>query len=282
MQPVTTVAEREVGALLWAGRDPRVVLQELKELGVRCGQIGVPGEMPLEGAATLWRDAIGAEAFVVTAMPVAYVGESYTDIPTVQQTVGFMPEATRAEREERTRAVSDFARELGVGSISCHVGFVPEDANDPHYVAVRDMVRRLCDHCQANGQTFALETGQEPATVLMEFIADVDRPNLVINFDPANMILYGTGDPIEALGIVASKVGSVHVKDGHWPPPNVPGALGTEVPLGQGDVGMERYVAKLKEIGYKNALVIEREVEDHQQRLHDMRQGVELLQGLRQ
>ena len=44
-----------------------------------------------------------------------------------------------------------------------------------------------------------LETGQETADGLLQFIADVGRDNLFVNFDPANMILYGTGEPIEAL-----------------------------------------------------------------------------------
>ena len=102
-------------------------------------------------------------------------------------------------RLARTLAVSDFAARLGVGSIACHVGFVPEDAGHPDYVAVREMVRQVCDHAATHGQTFALETGQEPANVLLAFIRDVDRANLRINFDPANLILYGTGEPIGAL-----------------------------------------------------------------------------------
>jgi len=115
----------------------------------------------------------------------------------------------------------------------------------------------------------------------LDFIHDVGRENVGINFDPANMILYGTGDPIEALGVLGHKLLSVHVKDGDWPPKDKPGALGTERPLGQGAVGMERFVAKLKEIGYKNPLNIEREgVPDHQQKLRDIKMGVGLLQRL--
>ena len=128
---------------------------------------------------------------------------------------------------------------------------------------------------------FALETGQEPARTLLHFFKDAGRGNLRINFDPANMILYGTGDPIEALGVLAAHVISVHCKDGDWPPKGVPGALGTERPLGQGAVGMERFIAKLKEIGYRNPLNIEREgVPDHQQKLADIKMGVGLLQNL--
>jgi sugar phosphate isomerase/epimerase len=271
----------EIGVMFWAGRDPVETLREVKSLGVRCGQLGVPGEVDLRGAAPAWRAALDAEQFTLVTVFAAYKGEDYADIPTVQRTVGFIPPATRQEREARTYEISDFAAALSIPSIACHIGFVPEDTSHPDYVTVREMVRRVCDHAAKHNQTFALETGQEPAEVLLKFFKDVNRPNLRINFDPANMILYGTGDPIEALGVLAPHVVSVHCKDGDWPPKGVAGALGTEKPLGQGSVGMERYIAKLKEVGYKAPLNIEREVPDHQGRLRDIRMGVGLLERLR-
>ncbi len=94
------------------------------------------------------------------------------------------------------------------------------------------------------------------------------------------MILYGTGDPVEALGVLAQHVVSVHAKDGDWPPRGVAGALGKEKPLGQGAVGMQRFIDKLKQIGYKNPVNVERECEDRQERLRDMKIGGELLEGL--
>jgi sugar phosphate isomerase/epimerase len=161
------------------------------------------------------------------------------------------------------------------------VGFVPEDRNDPDYKAVLAMVRRICDHAAKNGQSFALETGQEPANVLLEFFQDVDRPNLRVNFDPANMILYGTGDPIEAVGILGRQVETVHATDGDWPPKDVDGALGTEKPLGQGSVGMERFINKLKEIGYKGTVNVEREGTTPEQWRKDVGEAVKLLERVR-
>lgn len=268
----------EVGAMFWAVRDP---LPVIKALGVSCGQLGIAGDVNLTGAAERWKKELAEHDFTLFTVFCAYNGENYADIPTVERTVGFIPPATRAEREARTIEVSDFAAAIGVKSIACHIGFVPEDTSNPDFIAVRDMVRRICDHAKKNGQTFALETGQEPAQTLLHFFKEVDRDNLGINFDPANMILYGTGDPIEALGILAPHVISVHAKDGNWPPKDKPGALGTEQPLGQGSVGMPRFVAKLKEIGYKGAMNIEREVEDLQQRYADMASAVVLLEELR-
>ena len=271
-----TLKDREPGAMFWAERDH---LHEIQALGVRCGQLGIAGGLALTRAvAEDWRSALEQQDFTLVTVFAAYNGESYADIPTVQRTVGFIPPESRAERERRTLDVSDFAAALDAPGIACHIGFVPEDTSHPDYVAVRDLVRRICDHAARHGQTFALETGQEPAEVLLRFLHDVERPNLGINFDPANMILYGTGDPIEALDILAPHVISVHAKDGDWP--SSEGALGTERPLGEGKVGMERFVAKLREIGFRGPLNIERETEDQQERLRDMRRGVELLRRM--
>ncbi len=270
----------EVGVMFWAGPDPVQTLREVKGLGVRCGQMGIPGDMKLDGAAPAWKAALASEEFTLVTIFAAYSGESYADAPSVQRTVGFIPASTRAERERRTYEISDFAAALGVGSIACHIGFVPEDRTHPDYVAVRDLVRRICDHAAKHNQTFALETGQEPAHVLLEFLKDVGRPNLGINFDPANMILYGTGDPIEALEVLAPHVISVHCKDGDWPPKDKPGALGTEQPLGKGSVGIERFIAKLKQIGFRGPLNIEREVEDPDERRRDILEAVALLRKL--
>jgi len=272
----------EIGVMFWGGRDPVETLREVKALGVRCGQIGVPGDMDLgEASRNAWKTALAAEQFTLVTVFAAFNGESYADIPAVQQTVGYIPPATRDEREKRTLECSDFAAAVGAPSVATHIGFVPEDSAHPDYVAVRDMVRRICDYAAARNQTFALETGQEPAQTLLHFFKGVGRDNLRINFDPANMILYGTGDPIEALGVLASHVVSVHCKDGDWPPKGSPTALGVEKPLGQGAVGMERFIDKLKAIGYRNPLNIEREgVPDHQQKLDDIKMGVGLLRRL--
>jgi L-ribulose-5-phosphate 3-epimerase len=272
--------ELEIGVMFWAGGDPAKTVRELKSLGVRCGQMGVPGDMRLDGAAAGWKRALTDEGFSVVTVFAAYAGESYADIPTVQRTVGFVPRGPRCERELRTLAVSDFAAELGAPGIATHIGFVPEDRLSEDYLAVREAVRHVCDYAAGRGQTFALETGQEAADALLDFLLMANRDNLRVNFDPANMILYGTGDPIAALGTLSQHVITVHCKDGDWPPKDRPGALGEERPLGQGSVGMERLIAKLREIRYRGPLIIEREAHDPEQRLRDLRTAIGLLQRL--
>lgn len=275
----------QVGVMFWTGGElgnegtPAEIANYVRGLDVTCGQIGLHGTADLGPASqAAWKKALAdAGITVVTAFP-AFAGESYADVPTVQRTVGYIPRDTRKERERRTYEASDFAKALGIPGIATHIGFVPEDHSEPDYIAVRDMVRRVCDYCKGNEQTFALETGQEPAGTLREFVLDVDRPNLKINFDPANMILYGSGEPLEALDIVKQWVTTVHCKDGTWP--KAAGTLGSETPLGKGDVGMERFVAKLKEIGYTGPLTIEREITGEAQRA-DILEAIALLNRLR-
>jgi sugar phosphate isomerase/epimerase len=268
--------------MFWAGEQPAQTLETLRELGFRGGQIGIPGKLELDTRIIQeWKKALTAAHFSVYTVFAAFEGESYADIPTVQRTVGFIPEVTREVREQRMLEVSDFAAQLGVASIATHVGFVPEDTSHPDYLAVREMVRRVCDHAVSHQQTFALETGQERADVLLEFLLDVNRRNLGINFDPANMILYGTGDPIESLQVVGQHVVSVHCKDGDWPPAGVPGALGSEKALGQGSVDFKAFLAGLKKIGYKGPLTIEREAQDKEERLRDLASGKQLLEALK-
>ena len=278
MTPESSINETAV--MFWAGRDPAETLAELTALGIQSGQLGLPGDLELS-CAPQWREALQAAAFRVFTVFAAYDGESYADIPTIQQTVGFIPPSTREERERRTLAVSDFAAVIGAPGIATHIGFVPESPDDPDYRAVRDMVRRICDHAASHGQTFALETGQEPARTLLAFLNDADWPNLGINFDPANMILYGTGDPIEALGILAPKVLTVHCKDGDWPEAGKPGALGKERALGEGSVGISRFLDALRRADYRGPLSIEREASDPVRRMQDIASAIRLLADLR-
>jgi len=217
----------------------------------------------------------------ISAVFGGFEGESYADIPTVVKTVGLVPPESRAERTQEMKEIADFARLLGVDVVALHLGFVPHDKNDPLRAEVLEVTRDLCDHCKANGQRLHLETGQETADTLLEFLADVQRDNLFVNFDPANMILYGCGEPIEALQKLGSHVRSVHCKDATWS--DKPGETwGAEVPLGEGDVNFERFLSTLKEIGYDGPLTIEREIPQEPQRQKDeIGQGITLLNNLK-
>ena len=210
-----------------------------------------------------------------------FEGESYADIPTTAKTVGLVPPETRAARTQEMKEIADFAELLHVDALGLHVGFISHDASDPAYAEIVEVMRDVCDHCKGNGQRFHLETGQETAEGLLQFIADVDRDNLFVNFDPANMILYGSGEPIEALGKVGAHVRSVHCKDAKWAAK--PGEQwGAETPLGEGDVGMENFLRKLRELGYEGPLTIEREIpEDPERQKAEIGLAVNLLNDLK-
>jgi sugar phosphate isomerase/epimerase len=208
-------------------------------------------------------------------------GESYADIPTVKRTVGLVPVATRAERLRELKEIADFARLLEVDFVGLHIGFVPHEKDNPEYADVVAATRDICDHCSQLGQAVHLETGQEPADVLLRFLADVERDNLFVNFDPANMILYGVGEPLPALEQLGSYVHSVHCKDARWS--TEPGVTwGQETPLGEGDVDFAEFLATLGRIGYRGPLTIEREIPREPERQKaEIGRAVNLLERLK-
>ena len=260
-----------------------VHLEVAQELGIRTVQVHAPhAGTRTQVAADAFLKRIAAANITVTCVFGGFEGESYADIATTARTVGLVPEATRAARAAEMKEISDFTRLIGCDVVGMHIGFVPE-RNSPSYKGLLDVTRDLLDHAARNGQRMHLETGQETADHLLEFIADVARPNLFINFDPANMILYGTGDPIEALKKVGHLVKSCHCKDAKWAPKEQRGtAWGQEVALGEGDVGMETYLRTLKEVGYSGPLTIEREIaHDRDRQKKDIGQAVQLLNDLK-
>tara|TARA_R110002073_G_scaffold7747_13_gene43719 strand:- start:1899 stop:2744 length:846 start_codon:yes stop_codon:yes gene_type:complete len=216
-----------------------------------------------------------------TAVFGGFDGESYADIPTVVKTIGLVPAETRQSRLEEMFEISDFAKQLGCDTVALHLGFVPEDPSDEGYAEIVDVTRKLCDYCSDNQQYLHLETGQETAEGLLEFIQQVKRENLKINFDPANMILYGSGEPIDALKKVAKHVRSIHCKDATWS--DKPGETwGAEVPLGDGAVDFRKYLQTLKEIGYTGPLTIEREIpQDPERQKQEISHAIGLLNKLK-
>ncbi len=216
----------------------------------------------------------------ITVVFAGFPGESYADIPTCIRTVGLVPPDSRAERVQELKEIADFARLLGVDAVGLHIGFIAHEPG-PQRSQLVQVTREVCDYLKGNNQRLHLETGQETADVLLEFIAEVDRDNLFVNFDPANMILYGSGEPIAALRKVGKFVRSVHCKDGKWAAR--PGQeWGAEVPLGEGDVGMENFLRTLDEVGYTGPLTIEREIpQEPVRQKEEIGRGIRLLNELK-
>jgi sugar phosphate isomerase/epimerase len=259
-----------------------VKLEVVHELEIPTIQLHAPQkETRTPENAAAFAERLKELGITITVVFGGFEGESYADIPTTAKTVGLVPAETRAERVQEFKEIADFAKLLGVDVVALHLGFIPHDEAAGLFEEVVAVTQDICDHCQANGQRFHLETGQESADDLLQFIEAVDRENLFVNFDPANMILYGSGEPIEALGKVGKYVRSVHCKDATWA--DKPGEeWGAETPLGEGAVGMGDFLAKLKEIGYDGPLTIEREIPQEPERQKaEIGAGARLLRDLR-
>jgi sugar phosphate isomerase/epimerase len=259
-----------------------VRLEVARDLGVPTIHLHTPrAESRTAERAAEFNRRLSELGIKISCVFAGFEGESYADIPTVERTVGLVPRETRAARTTELKAIADFARELNVAAVGVHLGFVPHDAAHPEYQKMLELTRGVCDHLKQNGQALHLETGQEPVDVLITFLNDVGRDNLFVNFDPANMILYGAGEPLPALEQLGPLVRSVHCKDATWS--DEPGVTwGRETPLGEGDVDFAGFLNTLQRIGYDGPLTIEREIAQEPERQKaEIGRAIELLQRLK-
>lgn len=193
-------------------------------------------------------------------------------------TLGIVPEELRKARLAELKLDADFANLLGVKDMANHVGFIPEQPCYPEYRGVVDAVAEIADHCAKYGISFNFETGQETPVTLMRTIKDTGRSNLGVNLDPANLIVYGRANPIDAIDIYGEKIRGVHIKDGLYPKDDYY-KLGKQMPVGEGDVNFPRFLPKLLESGYKGDLYIEHEMSDRD-RANDIKKTVKYIKGL--
>ncbi|MDR2757249.1 MAG: sugar phosphate isomerase/epimerase [Planctomycetaceae bacterium] len=260
-----------------------VKLEVVRDLGIETIQLHTPHKTSRtpENAAVFTKQ-LSDYNITITTVFLGFEGESYETIEITAQTVGFVPPATRSARLTEAYEISDFAKLLGVTAIGSHIGFVPHDRTSSDYKDVVETIRNLCDHLAKNNQTLHLETGQESVDSLLTFINNVQRKNLFINFDPANLILYGIGDPIGALKTVGHYVRGVHCKDALATTGKSGVDWGREVPFGTGQVNAELFLQTLHEIGYHGALTIEREIpQDPQRQKEEINQAVQLISQLK-
>ncbi len=215
-----------------------------------------------------------AAGFRLTGAMLGFPGEDYTTPQTIQKTGGFGNPATRTERQERFQWALNRTRALGLNDLMLHAGFIPEP-KDPDRKPFLNTLAKLSDLAKAKAVTVAFETGQETADLLRLTLDELKCPNLKVNFDPANMLLYDKGDPLRAVEILGPDIRSVHVKDANRP--TTPGNWGDEVPLGKGQVNIRQFVKTLQKVGYCGPLCIEREVGNQEQRLADIAQGIRYL-----
>jgi sugar phosphate isomerase/epimerase len=272
------IKEHDIAVCSWSlqPQDTSDLIRQVRQLGLDKVQLAL---LPLLGLTEddrgrqigLLRDA----GIRMTAGMMNFADENYASIAIIRETGGYMPEATWPVRRQLTLDAGKLAAAMGISMISVHVGFIPPSSHEKYPVLIA-RIRELAEACAASGVELLMETGQEHATELLQFLNDLSMRNIRINFDPANMILYGAGDPIEAVQILGRHIHHVHVKDGTLS--SQPGVKwGEEVPFGTGQVGPKRFLAALASVGYTGPLAIEREAGSS--RLEDIGIAIEALKA---
>lgn len=279
---VTRIDDSRIGVCSWSWREPIAVVAEemeraeVKGVHLALGPFIAPDERhgAAESAAAwkLVKEKIRSGEWVLMSTMVGTVGEDYTTLETIKKTGGIVPDRHWKANQEIFTKGAKMTKELGCRYMSTHAGFL--DESDPE--AYRKFVSRITwirDECARYGVELILESGQETAVDLAKFMADV--PGVGINFDPANMILYDKGDPLDALKVLMPWIRQVHVKDACAT--KVPGTWGTEVPWGEGEVRSGDFVSRLEKLGYRGNYVVEREGGDT--RAADIRKAIGELTG---
>lgn len=199
-------------------------------------------------------------------------GEDYSTLESIRRTGGVVPDETWEANEAAAIGNARIAASLGIRLVTLHAGFVPHEAGTMRRQLV-DRLRRIADIFGEHDVKIALETGQESAQTLLELVRELHAHDVGVNFDPANMILYGMGDPVAAVDVLAPYVRQVHIKDAISS--ETPGEWGQEVRVGDGFVEWDAFFAMLRERNVECDLVIEREAGDD--RIHDVRAAVAML-----
>jgi sugar phosphate isomerase/epimerase len=264
-----------LGLIIGIGKDPDAALAKISELGLPTSQIFVD-EFEPEIAGRL-RQALDKYKIEATSVVVGGPGKEVWDFYQGPLTIGLVPRPTRAARIAQIKKASDFAKQCGIPAVQTHCGFIPENPNDPVYNETVVAIREVVQYCKRNGQNFRYETGQETPITLVRAMGDVGVDNQGVNFDLANLILYGKANPVDAIEILGPYVQGIHAKDGMWP--TNPKELGQEVPIGKGKVDFPVIIERLKLLHYRGAVTIEREISGPQQ-VEDVRASKTYLEKL--
>jgi len=264
-----------LGLIIHIGKDPDAAIARVRQLGLPTAQVFVDEFEP--GLGERLGRALEKYAIEATALVVGGPGKEVWDFYQGPLTIGLVPRETRAARIAQIKQASEFASSCGISAVQTHCGFIPENPNDPLYGETITAIREVAGYCRRNGQRFRYETGQETPITLIRAILDVGLDNQAVNFDLANLILYGKANPADAIELLGPYVEGIHAKDGLWP--TNPKDLGKEVPIGSGKVDFPQIVRRLKELNYSGAVTIEREISGPQQ-IEDVRAAKVYLERL--
>jgi len=246
-------------------KDPADLIGQLGQLGMDKIQLAL-GPLADDGG---WSDAgarLSAAGVTVVSGMFGTVGEDYSTLKTIRKTGGVVPDATWDENWRNIQRYVQVAVDLKLKLVSFHCGFLPEDPADASYDKLIGRLVKIADAFGSEGIGLAMETGQEDAGTLKRFLDGLAKPNVGVNFDPANMILYAKGDPVAAVKVLMPYVMQVHIKDATAA--LVPGQWGAEVPVGTGEVAWPAFFAALTAGGFGGYMSIEREAGE--QRIADI------------
>ena len=266
----------QIGVMLSARPSADEAMKKVADLGLSACQVhwSAPGTLEAAQELRAAADEHGIHIATLWAMPSGRTVWDFVQGPT---TIGLVPPATRSQRTAELIEAAKIAGAIGVESITTHLGFVPEYPGDEDYFGTMHAIRSIANVCADEGIEFWFETGQETPVVLLRLIEDVGTGNLGINLDPANLLMYGKGNPIDALDVFGQHVRGVHAKDGEYPTDGV--KLGKEKPMGEGRVNFPALVPKLKEKGFTGVLAIEREISGPRQ-IEDIKGAISILEPL--
>jgi L-ribulose-5-phosphate 3-epimerase len=223
------------------------------------------------------QDALKKYDVEVSAVSEHNPGRRIFDFDHGPSTIGVIPRETRRARVDALKLAADFARACDIPAIHSHLGFIPEDPNDPIYPGAVGAIKEVAEHCKDQGRVLLCETGEETPITMLRMIGDVGTGNVFVNLDTANLIMYGKGNPVDAMDVFGHLVRGMHAKDGLFP--TDPHKLGDEVAIGQGRVDFPALFGRLKDVSYTSAITIEREIEGPRQR-EDILTSMVYLQNL--
>jgi len=270
----------KIGALVGfhAGTDIWNEFRKLKDLELNCCQVNIWDiSLHTQENADMIRLAAQTLGIEVTALWAGWSGPAVWNFIDGPETLGLVPPAYRFHRLRELESASEFAMMLGVTDIITHVGFMPENPHDTNFVGTVAALRTLAEKMKQRGQYFLFETGQETPVTMLRAIETIGTGNLGVNLDTANLILYGKASTVDSLDVFGKYVRNTHCKDGLYPTSGT--YLGQEVPLGEGKANMPIVVKKLKELGYRGPLIIEREISGEKQ-TQDIIMARDLLRGI--
>jgi len=268
----------KLGLIVPLRSDPRGEIEKVKNLGFQTCQVSC-WDMSLytREVAEKLKQAVEENEVEITTLWTGFSGKAVWNFTEGPLTIGLVPPDKRKTRLKDLRKASEFAEWIGVESLTTHIGFIPENPNDPVYISLVDVLKEVAEFLEDKGQSFWFETGQETPVTLLRTFEDVGASNFGVNFDPANLLMYGKANPIDALDILGEYVRDVHAKDGEYPRSGR--QLGEEKPLGEGRVNFPVFISKLRELNYSGSLTIEREISGPQQ-IIDIKRGKRYLEEL--